>query len=133
MLEASKQSMHFGFNLQTAQTVIASEAKQSIVPRNERMDCFASLAMTSRHTLTTSPRNAPEALMNLPPKEGVGNARCPWHPRPRVHFVLVERTRVTTSTPESPGIPARNGFNGLCRSLPGDRALCHRHQRICFV
>jgi hypothetical protein len=27
-----------------------------------------------------------------------------------VHFVLVERTRVTTSTPESPGIPARNGF-----------------------
>src|ERR1700716_2575893 len=55
--------------------------------------------------------------------EGVGNAGCPLHPRPRVHFVLVERTRVTTSTPESPGIPARNGFNGLCRALPGDRAL----------
>jgi hypothetical protein len=57
------------------------------------------------------------------PFEGVGNAGCPLHPRPRVHFVLVERTRVTTSTPESPGIPARNGFNGLCRALPGDRAL----------
>src|SRR3981081_3595867 len=55
--------------------------------------------------------------------EGVGNAGCPLHPRPRVHFVLVERTRVTTSTPESPGIPARNVFNGLCRALPGDRAL----------
>jgi len=27
-------------------TVIASEAKQSISPRKERMDCFASLAMT---------------------------------------------------------------------------------------
>jgi hypothetical protein len=66
------------------------------------------------------------------PKEGVGNAGCPLHPRPRVHFVLVERTRVTTSTPESPGIPARNGFNGLCRALPGDRALCHRRQRIKF-
>jgi hypothetical protein len=26
--------------------VIASEAKQSIAPRKERMDCFASLAMT---------------------------------------------------------------------------------------
>jgi hypothetical protein len=26
--------------------VIASEAKQSIVPRKERVDCFASLAMT---------------------------------------------------------------------------------------
>src|SRR5258707_15560116 len=45
---------------------------------------------------TTSPsrRHAPEALMNLPPKEGVGNAGCPLHPRPRVHLVLVERTRV---------------------------------------
>jgi hypothetical protein len=27
-------------------TVIASEAKQSISPSKERMDCFASLAMT---------------------------------------------------------------------------------------
>src|SRR3977135_3082782 len=61
--------------------------------------------------------------MNLPPKEGVGNAGCPLHPRSRVHFVLVERTRVTTSTPESPDVPARNGFNGFLRALPGDRAV----------
>src|SRR6266567_4563567 len=61
--------------------------------------------------------------MNLPPLEGVGNAGCPWHPRPRVHLVVVERTRVTTSTPESPDVPARNGFNGFLRALPGDRAL----------
>jgi hypothetical protein len=33
-------------------------------------------------------------------------------------------TRVfTAEAPESPGIPARNGFNGLLRDLPGDRAL----------
>ena len=57
------------------------------------------------------------------PTEGVGNAGCPMHPRSRVHVVVVERTRVTTSTPESPGIPARNGFNGFLRALPGDRAL----------
>src|SRR5450432_3648322 len=57
------------------------------------------------------------------PMEGVGNAGCPLHPRPRVHFVLVARTRATTSTPESPSIPARNGFNSLCRALPGDRAV----------
>src|ERR1700730_5654315 len=38
-------------------------------------------------------------------------------------LLLVERTRVTTSTPESPGIPARNGFNGFLRALPGDRAV----------
>src|SRR6267154_6276519 len=95
-----------------ARAVIASAAKQSISPRKERMDCFASLAMTSKHTFASSPRNAPEPLMNLPPKEGVGNAGCPLHPRPRVYLVVVERTRVTTSTPESPDVPARNGFNG---------------------
>jgi hypothetical protein len=60
--------------------------------------------------------------MNLPPFfEGVGNAGCPLHPRPRVHFVVVERTRVTTSTPESPDVPARNGFTTYF-VLPGDRA-----------
>jgi hypothetical protein len=61
--------------------------------------------------------------MNLPPKEGVGNAGCPWHPQPRVRLALVKSTRVTTSTPESPGVPARNGFNGFLRALPSDRAL----------
>jgi hypothetical protein len=30
----------------------------------------------------------------------------------------------------SPGIPARGGVNGFLRALPGDRAFCHRHQRI---
>jgi hypothetical protein len=70
-----------------------------------------------------SRRDAPEVFdESSAPMEGVGNAGCPMHPRPRVHLVVVERTRVTTSTPESPGIPARNGFNGLYRALPGDRA-----------
>src|SRR6266581_1737476 len=70
------------------------------------------------------PRDAmrPRRCFYLPPKEGVGNAGCPLHPRSRVHLVAVERTRVTTSTPESPGIPARNGFNGFLRALLGDRA-----------
>src|SRR4030081_630049 len=75
------------------------------------------LAMTTKHTFASSPRHAPEPLKNLPPKEGVGNAGCPLHPRPRVHLVVVERTRVTTSTPESPDVPARNGFNGFLRAL----------------
>src|SRR5712672_1780495 len=95
---------------------------QSILPLRGEMDCFASLATTSKRTFATSPRDAPEALINLPPKEGVGNAGCPLHPRPRVHLVVVERTRVTTSTPESPDVPARNGFNDFLRALPGDRA-----------
>jgi len=65
----------------------------------------------------------PRFCVYLSPLEGVGNAGCPLHPRPRVHLVVVERTRVTTSTPESPDVPARNGFNGFLRALPGDRAL----------
>src|ERR1700733_16154854 len=53
--------------------------------------------------------------------EGVGNAGCPLHPQPPVQQ---KSTGVeATGTPESPGIPARNGFNGFLRALPGDRAL----------
>src|SRR4030081_1038775 len=71
------------------------------------------------------PRGAmrPSSSMKLPRKEGMGNAGCPLHPRPRVHLVVVERTPGTTRTPESPDVPARNGFNGFLRALPGDRAL----------
>src|SRR6266568_4717064 len=106
-----------------AAAVIASAVKQSILSLRGAMDCFTALAMTTKHTFAASQRNALESCMNLPPFEGVGNAGCPLHPRPRVHLVLVERTRVTTSTPESPDVPARNGFNGFLRALPGDRAL----------
>src|SRR5260221_180661 len=73
--------------------------------------------LDSRHTFATSRLEAPEALIYLLPSktEGVGNAGCPLQPRSRVHVVVVERTRVTTSTPESPGIP---------------HALCFRGQKI---
>src|SRR6266566_1947110 len=40
--------------------------------------------------VATSRREAPEALMNFPPKEGVGNAGCPLHPQPRVRFALIK-------------------------------------------
>ena len=78
---------------------------------------FSNRSAIRKHTLATSPRHAPEPLMNLPPLEGVGNAGCPWHPQARVRLVLVKSTRVTTSTPESPDVPARNGFNGFLRAL----------------
>src|SRR5712664_2751792 len=58
-----------------------------------------------------------------PAQRGRGERRVPVAPAASCALVLVERTRVTTSTPESPGIPARNGFNGFLRALPGDRAL----------
>src|SRR3989440_4949686 len=44
-------------------------------------------------------------------------------------LIVVERTRVTTSTPESPGIPARNGFTTyfVLSSVTG--LDCHRRLR----
>jgi hypothetical protein len=68
----------------------------------------------------------PSFARSHPPshQEGVGNAGCPMHPQPRVRKGGKKCTRVfTAEAPESPGIPARNGFNGLLRTLPGDRAL----------
>jgi hypothetical protein len=47
-------------------------------------------------------------------------------------IVVIERTRVTTSTPESPGIPARNGFNAYVVLSPVTGLFCHRRQRIKF-
>src|SRR6202521_4864374 len=84
--------------------------------------------MTSNPDATSRARGAmrPSRALDLPPKEGVGNAGCPLHPRPRVHFVVVERTRVTTSTPESPGIPARNGFTVYFALSPVIGLFCHR-------
>ena len=44
--------------------------------------------------------------------------------------VVKKCTRVFTAVaPESPGIPARNGFNGFLRDLPGDRLFCHRRRQ----
>jgi hypothetical protein len=77
----------------------------------------------SQHAFTPRGATRPSFCKKPSPKEGVGNAGRTMHPRSRVHLVVVKGTRVTTSTPKSPGIPARNGFNGLLRTLPGDRAL----------
>jgi hypothetical protein len=80
-------------------------------------------------------RGTPGLCMKFvsPETEGVGNAGCPWHPRPRVHLVVAERTRATTSTPDSPDVPARNGFNGFLRALPVTGLVCHRRPRINVV
>src|SRR5713226_10431806 len=101
------------------------------------MDCFASLAMTllqfQIHVRDLATQCARALQKSSAPKEGVGNAGCPLHPRSRVHLVVVERTRATTSTPESPGIPARNGFNAYVALSPVTGLVCHRRPRIGFV
>src|SRR6202140_2230990 len=63
--------------------------------------------------------------MNLPPQErawGMPGARCT---RSLVCEVVVQDAHEYSqrSHRKSPGIPARNGFNGFLRDLPGDRAF----------
>jgi hypothetical protein len=70
-----------------------------------------------------SRRDAPGICIYLSPLGGRGECRVPAAPAASCAIVVIERTRVATSTPESPGIPARNGFNSLYRALPGDRAV----------
>jgi hypothetical protein len=70
----------------------------------------------SRHAFWSRGAMRPSFCKKPLPKEGVGNAGRTMHPRSRVHLVVVKSTRVTTSTPKSPGIPARNGFNCLLRA-----------------
>src|SRR6267378_1520427 len=75
--------------------------------------------MYVRALATRSARGFDESLAH----RGRGERRMPNAPAASCAMIVVERRRVTTSTPESPGIPARNGFNGFLRALPGDRAL----------
>src|SRR6202165_3944087 len=54
--------------------------------------------------------------------EGAGNAGRPMRPIAACAMSVVERTRVSQVTPESPGTP-RAMVYGLFRALPGDRAF----------
>ena len=57
-----------------------------------------------------------------PHSEGAGNAGRPMRPIAACAMIVVERTRVSQVTPETPGIP-RAMVYGLFRALPGDRAF----------
>src|SRR3981081_1199622 len=65
-------------------------------------------------------RDAPELCKNLPPNRGRGECRVPAAPAAscaKCGNAHECRHHEFTGTP---GIPARNGFNGLFRALPGD-------------
>src|SRR6266851_8864271 len=57
-----------------------------------------------------------------PKNRGRGECRVPAAPiAPRANGEVKHTSIVTEGSPDSPGIPARNGFNGLYRALPGER------------
>ena len=81
---------------------------------------------------SSSRREASEALMNLPPKEGVGNAGCPWHPQPRVRFALVEMHTSKRVPRNHPTFPHAMVLTVSFVLSPVTGLVCHRRLRICF-
>src|SRR5258706_10570755 len=79
----------------------------------------------SRHTFTTSRRDRARVVHESLAQEnrGRGECRVPAAPAASCAKCWWHTSVATTGPPGSPGIPARNGFNGLFRALPGDRAL----------
>src|ERR1700731_4057444 len=106
---------------------MTGSAKQSIAAtKRRRMDCFAALAMTSRHDCTTPRRHAPECAFIFRPLEGVGNAGCPLHPRPRVRFAFGKMhtsIRVHRNHPAFPHAMVLTAYVGLS---PVTGLFCHR-------
>ena len=97
---------------------MTGSTKQSILqPASCEMDCFASLAMTLWEwgfELQTTDMNSrsrgalrPKFSSNLPPSavRGRGEAGRPMRPIAACAKVVVEGTRVSQVTPESPGTP----------------------------
>src|SRR5216683_6713519 len=61
-------------------------------------------------------------VQELPPNRGRGECRVRAAPAAsRANGEVKHTSVVTEGSPGSPGIPARNGFNGLFRALPGER------------
>src|SRR5450631_1798100 len=64
-----------------------SEAIHSSFARRDGLLRFARNDVGLQTRIRIPRRDAPEAFHEISrPSEGVGNAGCPWHPRPRVHL-----------------------------------------------
>ena len=93
----------------------------------------ARLAMTPPDMPVTLAAQRARGFDESPPQGGRGECRVPSAPAASVCEVVVQHAHEYSqrSHRKSPGIPARNGFNGFLRDLPGDRLSCHRRlQRL---
>src|SRR6476620_12388972 len=96
------------------------------------MDCFASLAMTTKRDFTFSRRNAPELWeksLSLERKraQGMPDARCTRGLVCNVHKEV--RTRAYRAA-EAIQHSLRNGFTANIALSPATNSSCHRRQRI---
>jgi len=122
--------------------VIASEAKQSISPHKERMDCFVaslpcanasrlSQAMTEDILLHSRGAFRPSFAMLVPPSPNRGRRECRAPGAPAAARVVVVNTRVshhghTGNARHSP----RDGFTAYFVLSPVIGLFCHRRLRI---
>jgi hypothetical protein len=103
--------------------IVIASAVVGWVERSETHQCFreddgfryALPILPTKHDFAPSGRDAPESLMNFPPRKGAGNAGCRCT-RSRAWCVVNTRVSHHESTGTKPGIPARNGFNGFLRA-----------------
>src|SRR4030081_3093747 len=79
--------------------------------------------INSGYDFAISRRGAPELCIYLPPHGGRGECRVPTAPATSCALCIGRKHTSNNEYTGTAGIPARNGFNGLCRALPGDRAL----------
>jgi len=79
--------------------------------------------INSGYDFAISRRGAPELCIYLPPHGGRGECRVPAAPAASCALCIGRKHTSNNEYTGTAGIPARNGFNGLCRALPGDRAL----------
>ena len=78
----------------------------------------------STYDFAISPRIPREFCISVPPSSNRGRRECRAPDAPAAARGVVVSTRVSHhERTGSPGIPARNGFNGFLRALLGDRAL----------
>ncbi|SIO57080.1 hypothetical protein SAMN05443247_08441 [Bradyrhizobium erythrophlei] len=107
-------------DLTAISTSLRAKRSNPSISASGAMDCFASLAMTvvHKHESAPSPRNAPESLKILPPKEeGAGNAGCLLHPRSRVQSAQRKTHTSIQVQRRNPAFPAQ-WLYGLLRALP---------------
>ena len=76
-------------------------------------------SLTAAYTSAIPRRDAPEFCKAFRPQEGAGNAGRPMRPIAACAMVVVERTRVSQVTPESPGIPRAMVLRLITRSPRG--------------
>jgi hypothetical protein len=104
------------------------ERSDAIHSQEKRMDCF----VASLHAMTAlqfrirlhdpATRSARAVHLSLAPG-GRGECRAPTAPAASCALCIGRTHTSNNEYTGTPDIPARNGFNGLCRALPGDRAL----------